>query len=264
MRARRMAEKTDSGAYNKKTWTACRCLADHIQVFTSIPKILDAYVGCNSIEPSLNESIMVTVNSVNNCSYCTGLHGELARMAGVADVEKLQAAKSRKQVCAIVDSPATIYARTFAMHDGRGEKTDRAFDAMSAKMGSGRASSVRALCWFLLWGSHGGNTINSFLFGRLCCKAKEGSSVLFELAFFLYYGILFALIAVVNKVLPIFPKVPAWFSAAFGVLLTLIASIWLVPLGCIALITFPCQPRTHKSCAALLSETVDDSDADEK
>ena len=44
---------------------------------------MGAYIGPNAIEPKLNESIMVTVNSANRCPYCTGLHGELARMAGV-------------------------------------------------------------------------------------------------------------------------------------------------------------------------------------
>mmetsp|Transcript_114976 Transcript_114976/g.245525 ORF Transcript_114976/g.245525 Transcript_114976/m.245525 type:complete len:251 (+) Transcript_114976:76-828(+) len=242
-------------AYNKKTWTACTCLADHFQVVTSIPKILDAYVGCNSIEPKLNESIMVTVNSVNNCPYCTGLHGELARMAGVEDVDKLQCAKNRKEVKKIIDSPATRYARIFAEHDGRGENTEAAFQMLTTKMGAGRAGSVRALCWFLLWGSLGGNTINSFLWGRLCCTPKEGSNVLFELMFFLYYGILFLLIAIVNKLLLIFPKVPAWFSAAFGVLLTFIAGVWIVPVGIMAVITKPCHSD--------LDDAVSDDDSDD-
>lgn len=240
-------------AFNKKTWTACRCLADHWQVFTSIPKILDAYVGPNSIEPKLNESVMLTVNSVNNCPYCTGLHGELARMAGVEDPNRLQCAKSRKEVKQIINAPATRFARVFAEHDGRGQITDDAFELLTTKIGAGPAGSVRALCWFLLWGSIGGNTINSFLFGRLCCNPKEGSNVIFELVFFLYYGILFFLIAIVNKMLLIFPEVPSWFSAAFGVLLTFIAGIWIVPLGLIAMLTMPCHPSFG-------DDTVDDDD----
>merc|ERR1740121_1189290 len=113
-------------------------------------------------------------------------------------------------------------------------------------MGAGKAGSVRALCWFLLWGSTGGNTINSFLFGRLRCAPKKGSSVVFETLFVLYYGLLFGLIAVVNKILTFFPGVPPWFSAGFGVLLTFIAGVWIVPLGLIATVTKPCQPSFDK------------------
>ena len=36
-----------------------------------------------ALEPRLNEAIMNTMNSVNTCPYCTGLHGELGRMAGI-------------------------------------------------------------------------------------------------------------------------------------------------------------------------------------
>ena len=72
---------------------------------------------------------------------------------------------------------------------------------------------LRALCWFLLWGSIGGNTINAF-FARLTGKAKTGSSLVFELVFFVYYGPLFLIIATVNALLRFAPRVPKWFSAA--------------------------------------------------
>ena len=73
--------------YSKKMWTLSGTLADHRQVFLQLPRILGAYVGPNSIEPSLNEAVMVTVNSENSCPFCEGLHGELARMAGVDGVD---------------------------------------------------------------------------------------------------------------------------------------------------------------------------------
>lgn len=69
-----------------KVWVASTCLEDHIDCVSQLPSIMGAYVGSNAIEPRLNESIMVTVNSANQCPYCTGLHGELARMAGVEKV----------------------------------------------------------------------------------------------------------------------------------------------------------------------------------
>jgi hypothetical protein len=33
------------------------------------PKIFDAYVGPSRVDPGLIEAVMVTVNSVNECSF---------------------------------------------------------------------------------------------------------------------------------------------------------------------------------------------------
>ena len=112
---------------------------------------------------------------------------------------------------------------------------------MTAKKGHGKAKSVRALCWFLLWGSIGGNTINAFL-SRIVGKPKADSSALFELFFFIYYGPLFLIIAVVNALLRFFPRVPSWFSAGFGALLTVIASVWILTPGILAQL-IPSRPR---------------------
>ena len=227
--------------YIKKVWTAAGCLADHKQVISNIPNIFGAYVGPNAIEPDLNESVMVTVNSVNSCPFCEGLHGQLARMAGVESPEALHKSDSADACRAVVDHPAITYARIFAESDGRGLDETQAFEQLAQTDSYPRAISVRALCWFLLWGSIGGNTINALL-SRLRGEAKQGSSLLFESVFFVYYGPLFALIATVNALLRFAPRVPAWFSSSFGVLLTVIASIWIIPVGILSLV-IPTQPR---------------------
>jgi len=239
-RPRKVAEAV---GFRKKAWPSLsRCLADHFEVLRRIPKIFDAYVGPNAIQADLNESIMLTGNSVNDCPFCTGLHGELARMAGVEEHEKLQGAKSVRQCLAVCDSPAVAFARTFGENDGRGEKTAAAFEELSEHMGRGPAGSVQALCWFLLWGSINGNTINSFLEGRLRGAPKRGASLLVELSALVYYGPLFLLISAVSMMLTLFPRVPRWFSAGFGALLTLIAAVWIVPLGLAAALTGPLRP----------------------
>ena len=228
-------------AYNKKMWTLGGCLADHKEVFTSLPSILGAYIGSNSVDPELNESVMVTVNSVNSCPYCEGLHGQLARMAGVENQEQLMKASTVEECRSLVDDPAITYARVFAENDGRGPQEKEAFDSLAEATRPAYARSVQALCWFLLWGSIGGNTINGFL-ARLRGKAKPNSSALFEAFFFLYYGPLFLVIAVVNILLKAFPRVPKWFSAGFGALLTFIAGTWIVIPGILSLI-LPTKPR---------------------
>ena len=55
--------------YQQKMWTFQGLFADHRKVFLHLPRIFGTYVGANAIEPSLNESVMVTVNSENSCPY---------------------------------------------------------------------------------------------------------------------------------------------------------------------------------------------------
>lgn len=227
--------------YEKKIWTLSGCLADHRSVILNLPRIAGAYVGPHAVDPKLNESVMVTVNSVNSCPFCEGLHGELARMAGVDDPKALMSAKSEGECRQLVDDPAVSFARIFAECDGRGPRVDEAFSVLAEATRPAYAGSVRALCWFLLWGSIGGNTINAFL-SRLVGRPKKDSSALFELLFALYYGPLFLIIASVNALLRFAPRVPKWFSAAFGLLLTVIAGSWIILPGLVGL-AFRTQPR---------------------
>ena len=66
---------------------ACRAQAvstfsrDHVRFMGELLHYLGAYAGPRALAPTTIESIMVTMNSVNTCPYCSGLHDELARMA---------------------------------------------------------------------------------------------------------------------------------------------------------------------------------------
>ena len=227
-------------------WTLSGCLADHRAVFMSLPRILGAYVGPNAIEPELNESVMVAVNSENSCPFCEGLHGELARMAGVDEVSTLMNARSLEECQKFSTQAAIGYARIFAENNGRGPNEAAAFSKLVDAEGNGRALSIRALCWFLLWGSIGGNTINGFL-ARLKNNGRSDSNIGFELIFSAFYGPLFLLISVVNFLLQHFPRVPSWFSSAFGVVLTMIAGVWIIPVGLLSLLV-PGIPNVLDAC----------------
>ena len=144
-------------------------------------------------------------------------------------------AESEEECRKFVDDPAISFARSFAENDGRGTGVEQAFAQLAQATKPAFAASVQALCWFLLWGSIGGNTLNAF-FSRLKGQPKTGSSFLFELVFFLYYGPLFLIIAIVNALLRFFPKVPKWFSAGFGLLLTVIAGTWIIIPGILGLL----------------------------
>eukprot|EP00472_Partenskyella_glossopodia_P004736 CAMPEP_0197526606 /NCGR_PEP_ID=MMETSP1318-20131121/18404_1 /TAXON_ID=552666 /ORGANISM="Partenskyella glossopodia, Strain RCC365" /LENGTH=248 /DNA_ID=CAMNT_0043080835 /DNA_START=233 /DNA_END=979 /DNA_ORIENTATION=- len=221
---------------SKKTWNPNTCLSDHVDVMTSLPRILGAYVGPDAIEPQLNESIMVVVNSANQCPYCQGLHGQLARMAGVNDPERLQEAQSAEEARKLVDEPAITYARVFAENNGRGSEAGAAYADIVSHYGEGKAGSIRALCWFLHWGSVGGNTLNAVLFGRLAGSPKQGSTVFFDAAFTAYYGPLFAVIYAMNQGLKLMPKVPVVVSSGIGVLLTFVGGSFIAPVGVLGMI----------------------------
>jgi hypothetical protein len=206
---------------NKRMWTGANdMLVDHKAYVQALPGILGAYVGPAAIEPKLNESIMVTVNSA-----CEGLHGQLARMAGVEDSKALNDASSVEEACGLVDlddQVAITFAREFAESDGE----QGAYEELAKTYGEDRAKSIKSLCLFLHWGSLGGNTLNDSL-----SKLGEGGVTPFRLFYVTYYGPLFGVIAVMNAALPIMPRVPSALSAGVGVVLTFVGGSWLAPVG---------------------------------
>ena len=127
-----------------KVWTSwATFLRDHTRFMVELPGYLAAYLWPGrSLDPITLESVMLTVNSVNTCPYCTGLHGQLARMAGAEPDAQ---------------APAVKYATTFAHEAGRGADERAAFESLSKELGDRKASSVRSLCWALLWGKTTGS-----------------------------------------------------------------------------------------------------------
>ncbi|KAJ1418332.1 hypothetical protein B484DRAFT_400510 [Ochromonadaceae sp. CCMP2298] len=213
-----------------KTWTLRTCLRDHRTILSKLPQILGAYVGPNSIEPKTNEAVMLAVNALNDCPYCTGLHGELARMA----------ANPLGQSSSTEGEAILKFAKTFSKNDGRGASVEAGLSTLKEAAG-GRATSVAALCWFLHWGSFGGNTINAIrgkLMGLLSQSRTPGTGTLslFDIPFFLYYGPLFLIIGLLNKALTVMPEVPPVVSSSIGVALALVGGAWMVlpaALGCL-------------------------------
>ena len=64
-----------------KVWTSwATFLRDHTRFMVELPGYLAAYLWPGrSLDPITLESVMLTVNSVNNCPFCEGLHGERGR-----------------------------------------------------------------------------------------------------------------------------------------------------------------------------------------
>lgn len=157
-------------------------------------------------------------------------------MAGIADAAKLDKAKSAAEAQGLCNSsgPGISYARIFAESGARGDNEREAHAEMVKEYGEGRASSLQAICWFLYWGSFTGNTLNGILGLK---ERKEGMSLYFKVTFFLFYGpLFFILINVVSLLIKPAPRVPAWFSALFGVILATIAGLFFFPLGVLGFI----------------------------
>ncbi|GMH71132.1 hypothetical protein TrLO_g13270 [Triparma laevis f. longispina] len=198
-------------------WTdLTTCLNDHKDFLLSLPLIT---LSALTLSPSEGETVHLSVNSVTSCPYCTGLHGNLGRMAGL-NSDAIENAKSDSECASKAGEHGGIalYAREFAFkgYDKNGE------NILAEKMGSLKAKCVTALCQFLKWGSYGGNTINSTL----------SSPTPFNLVFTLYYGPLFVLVKVVSGILSVMPtNGPKAINIVMSLALPIIAGFWIVPVG---------------------------------
>jgi len=75
-----------------------------------------------------------------------------------------------------------------------------------------------------------------FLNGTLQGNPKDGSNVIFEIIFVLYYGLLFLIIDLTSRLLKLFPAgVPKLLSIVLGLILPAVAGVWIVPYGLVAL-----------------------------
>lgn len=207
------------GEQTGKIWSLNTFSRDHARLALELPSYLGSYIGPNRLDAKTIEEVMLTVNSVNTCPFCTGLHGELARMANAA-------VKS--------ETPATKYAYTFAEESGRGPKVDDAFTTLTAAIGSSKARYVRALCWALNWGKTTGNTIKLTTEKLKRLQLTQLSST--EVVVYLLYAPLFLVIAVLNAGLRFAPAVPGWVSAIIGASLWLPQAAHILPIGLASLV----------------------------
>lgn len=176
-------------------------------------------------------------------------------MAGITDASALNEAKSADecvQICEAADpgcGTGIRYARVFAEVDGRGPREADAFQACVEAYGTGQADSIKAMCWFLHWGSFTGNTLNTFfgLFGKTKSKRADADT-LFMAAFTAYYFVMFyGIIGLVGLVLKQCPKVPKPVNMVFGVVLaTLAGGLGFVPVGLLGMLVGAKDPFENK------------------
>jgi len=202
-----------------KIFTPKTFIRDHTRFLIMLPGYLGAYImPGRALPPPVIESVMVTMNSYNTCPYCTGLHGQLARMSGADEIDKT--------------SSHVIYAATFAQESGRGEKERIAFVALEQAIGKAKATSVNRLCWALLWGKTTGNSINNARSKMLNCDILAISAL--DLVLLLWYGPLFLVIGMMNLLLTKIPPVPSVVSTILGAILWVPQALFISPMGIVS------------------------------
>ena len=223
-----------STSSDKKIWTWQGSFQDHIRFLIHLPFF---FIGSITLPPKAVESIHLSVNSVNRCPFCTGLHCEIGRIAGLENVSVINE-------CAMLSSSErdeygifAQYGMAFGKNHGRGPEVEALFQQISSSKGTIAAKSTQGLAFFLLWGSLSGNTLISFYHGTLNGQMRHGSNLVFEVCFAFYYTTLFAIITVVSKILSFVPSnVPSYVSMIIGLVLPSLASIWIVPYGIVGLV----------------------------
>ena len=231
------------------TWTTL--LQDHTRFITILPEYLLAYVGgvgpfkqYSSLPPRTIESVMLTMNSINTCPYCTGLHGQLGRMAGISNVDGGVGDNNSNNNSNHLEIQAVKYAKTFALQSGRGGEVESSYSTLVKELDScfaqhqqypDAARSINALCWALLWCKTTGNTINMAR-DKILRRDLHSSITSLEMFVFIYYGPLFAIIGVLNLLLLAMPKLSPGVQAGLGAFLWLPQAINIVPLGVVSLV----------------------------
>jgi len=128
---------------DKKSWTWEGSLVDHIRILTHFPFF---FVAPFVLQPEACETIHLSLNSVNGCKFCTDLHGELGRMAGLQDsyglmtTGNLSSDEEKKDFGLYAD-----YGRSFAQNDGRGKDLLEKYDAIVAEYGAMSARSAEGV-----------------------------------------------------------------------------------------------------------------------
>ena len=128
---------------NKKSWTWEGSLKDHVRVLKNLPFF---FVAPLVLKPEQCETVHISVNSVLGCPYCTDLHCELGRMAGLLDSYGLMrtgnfGASEEIEACGVFSE----FGRIFAQHEGRGEDVKQKYDDIAAQYGPMAAMSAEGV-----------------------------------------------------------------------------------------------------------------------
>ena len=160
-----------------------------------------------------------------SCEWCTNLHGNLARIAGVSNPLLFVESTSVEQTCKLSTSSAVRYARIYA--ETNGEPTPEltaAYKEVEKFYSPSEARSVKTQCLFLLWGKTTGDSISR-------ARKSPLSQPLHTHILHLYYTPLFGLVTLTSTLLSFLPPLPDVFGKVMGVVLTGLIGVHVAPLG---------------------------------
>lgn len=150
---------------SKMCWTSKTCILDHLQILINLPYF---FIAPLLLMPRQAEALHLAQNSINKCPYCRMLHGELGRIAHLTNPLKLNDSGEVHPDDIPEVELFVNFGKAFGATKGvNAVLLDECSSSIESKYGKRVAVATRALCWFLLWGSMGGNTINYFIFLRL-------------------------------------------------------------------------------------------------
>jgi hypothetical protein len=131
---------------DKKIWTWQGSLQDHVRFLVNLPFF---FVAPLVLPPKAVETVHLSVNSINKCPFCTGLHCEIGRIAGLKDASTVN--ECAKLVSEEENNEFGIYSQygaSFGKYNGRGEVVDELYNSIANDKGSLIARSVQGLASF--------------------------------------------------------------------------------------------------------------------
>jgi len=226
-----------------KIWDWKSSLSDHVRILLNAPYF---FIAPFVLSPKAIETMQLSINSANKCPYCTGLHSEIGRMAGLSDASKvnvegeLSTDEEKENLTLFAE-----FGQAFGTHNGwlnhhGDEELQVKYDAIKEEYGELAAKCANGAAYSLMWGSTAGNTINNFLFQTLRGNIREDTNPIFEGILFLYYVICYTLIVITSKILKYMPEgVPEAVSIVLHIILHIIVVSFVLPYAIVGCLAYP-------------------------
>jgi hypothetical protein len=238
---------------DKKVWTWQSTLQDHVRIAIELPFILTSPFLLGSKE---RECIHSGVNSKHRSALTLNLHSQLGRVSKVYSPHTYTLSSKDKS-----DYDEFInYGEIFAKNNGKGSELDDAYKAISTKYPFYSARCVESVASYMYWESLASNTISSFMFGTCTGSPKEGSNVLFEMLFFIWYAPFVLTLWLLTATISLLPSMPDFIVAILSLLIFSIATVAIVPVSMLGLVGICFIQKTHKPLPSTTEyETIDEA-----
>jgi hypothetical protein len=220
---------------DKKLWKWESFFLDHVRIMVRIPMMLAAPF---ILTPHQLDAVQVAVSNTNDSNISKLWHKDLSRIAAFDNIAGVEVFNS--------------YGRSFGLTDGAGANTWTLYDEIIAGKSKIVARAAEAVAYSQLWMDLTGNTIGAFLRGTLKGNKRDGQSMAFEIFFCLYYFLEYFLMAMATLIFKALPPNDTVYKAVCFIH-ALIASVFIIPMGCLGLLLLPVFVITSLDASTLPS-----------